>query len=114
MELYIYIKKELNGKKVDYPSVRDKYKDKDVFGSSIKWGPNADIDYHGLKGKDSGYTYIPSILTQKQLDDLLKKNHGRYPSFNPTENKPDYFAPERVLSKLCCCRKGDAPKTQAQ
>ena len=93
MMLYVYIMKEY-----DFDKVKKKFEGKDPFNDPIIT-PDNELDYHGLRGGDSGYTY------QSHRDDKANEN---IKTFTPTDGKPDYFSdPKQLLGKYCCCR---APK----
>lgn len=90
MMLYVYIIKTF-----DFDKVKEKYKDKDPFADPIITSTN-ELDYHGLRGGDNGYTYQSHRDTK--ADEDIK-------TFTPTDAKPDYFSdPKQLLGKYCCCR----------
>lgn len=90
MMLYVYITKEH-----DFDKVKKKYEGKDPFADPIIT-PTNELDYHGLRGGDSDYTY------QSHRDD---KANEKIETFKPTDAKPDYFGdPKQMLGKYCCCR----------
>jgi RHS repeat-associated protein len=94
VELYFYKPKDAN------PDA--KYPKNPIKSKGESFGPGKDMDYHALRGiPGGGYDYQPEAAIKRSPQDKT----GNPPQFNPTPERPDYFKPEQIVEKYCCCKK---------
>ena len=94
VELYFYKPKDAN------PDA--KYPKNPIKSKGDSFGPGKDMDYHALRGiPGGGYDYQPSAAFKGSPGDQT----ANPPKFNPSPERPDYFKPDQIVVKYCCCKK---------
>ena len=112
--LYIYGIKEVyegKGDKLQKAKKENEEYEMDPFvdkGFTEMFLKSEGLDYHALKGGETGYTWQPfHNADAKNLSDH-EKSHRQKP-WVPTDKDPEYFNdPSRVYEKYCCCKKSES------
>jgi len=112
--LYIYGIKEVyegKGDKLQKAKKENEEYEMDPFvdkGFTEMFLKSEGLDYHALKGGETGYTWQPfHNADAKNLSDD-EKSHRQKP-WVPTDKDPEYFNdPSRVYEKYCCCKKSES------